>query len=154
MDFNSSLHFILSTGILNYLNVSSKSNPPHKYTLYLALLLQWMQQVYENWFRLLLLTSYGSNIVLLRSHPYEEISKVKTDWLSVHIITCTRVVMHDLKTLYKAKSVIVSHFSASCWIYFGDFAIFAKDKVYFICIGKGFIIVDAVAVINRGHLKL
>lgn len=44
--------------------------------------------------------------------------------------------MHNLKGLYTSKSVTVSNFSALRWIYFGDFTIFAEDKVYFICIGE------------------
>jgi len=39
-------------------------------------------------------------------------------------------------SLYEAKSVIVSNFSSLRWIYFGDFTISSKNKVYFIRIGE------------------
>lgn len=62
--------------------------------------------------------------------------------------------MHNLKSLYKAKSVIVSHFSA----YVGFILVISpplpKIKYTSFVLEKGFIIFDAVAVINSGHLKL
>lgn len=108
-----------------------KSNPPHNYTLYLYLLLQWTQQVYEYCFRFSLLCSMVATNCLHQKLSCRD-CKCKT---RMNFSTCNYtcgVFMHNLKNLCTAKSAIGGNFSALWWIYFGDFIIFAKDKVCFI----------------------